>query len=132
MTHSGFSANKGNTEDVIYALSEVPGIDAITFSHTHKVFPAKSESMLDGLFLGSDKKPLPGIDNAKGTINGVPAVQAGYGGGSLGLIDLTLKKEKGKWTVLNSQSSTREIWVDVKDPVTGKTKTESTVALIKK
>ncbi|MEH6994527.1 bifunctional 2',3'-cyclic-nucleotide 2'-phosphodiesterase/3'-nucleotidase [Neobacillus drentensis] len=128
MTHSGFSANKGNTEDVIYSLSEVPGIDAITFSHTHKVFPAKSESMLDGLFLGSDKKPLPGIDNAKGTINGVPAVQAGYGGGSLGLIDLTLKKEKGKWTVLNSQSSTREIWVDVKDPVTGKTKTESTVA----
>lgn len=128
MTHSGFSANKGNTEDVIYSLSEVPGIDAITFSHTHKLFPAKSEAALDGLFLGPDKKPLPGVNNAKGTINGVPAVQAGYGGGSLGLIDLTLKKDKGKWSVVNSQSSTREIWVDVKDPVTGKTKTESTVA----
>jgi 2',3'-cyclic-nucleotide 2'-phosphodiesterase / 3'-nucleotidase / 5'-nucleotidase len=128
LTHSGFSSNKGNTEDVIYSLSEVPGIDAITFSHTHKVFPAKTEAALDGLFLGSDKKPLPGVDNAKGTINGVPAVQAGYGGGSLGLIDLTLKKEKGKWSVVNSQSSTRETWKDVKDPATGKTVTESTVA----
>ncbi|MFX3623295.1 MAG: bifunctional 2',3'-cyclic-nucleotide 2'-phosphodiesterase/3'-nucleotidase [Ectobacillus sp.] len=128
MAHSGFSKDKNNTEDVIYSLSEVPGISAITFSHTHKVFPAKTESALDGLFLGPDKKPLPGVDNAKGTINGVPAVQAGYGGGSLGLIDLSLKKERGTWKVVNSQSSTRETYVDVKDPATGKTKTESTVA----
>ncbi|PLR80113.1 bifunctional 2',3'-cyclic-nucleotide 2'-phosphodiesterase/3'-nucleotidase [Bacillus canaveralius] len=128
MTHSGFSANKGNTEDVIYSLSEVPGINAITFSHTHKVFPAKTEAALDGLFLGPDKKPLPGVDNAKGTINGVPAVQAGYGGGSLGIIDLELKKEKGEWSVVNSQSSTRETYKDVKDPATGKTVTESTVS----
>lgn len=129
MTHSGFSSNKDNREDVIYALTEeVPGIDAVTFSHTHKVFPAKSESALDGLFLGADKKPLPGVDNARGTINGVPAVQAGYGGGSLGIIDLQLKKEKGKWSVVNSQSSTREIYKDVKDPATGKTVTQSTVA----
>uniref|UniRef100_UPI003F55E051 bifunctional 2',3'-cyclic-nucleotide 2'-phosphodiesterase/3'-nucleotidase n=1 Tax=Peribacillus sedimenti TaxID=3115297 RepID=UPI003F55E051 len=127
MTHSGFSSNKANTEDVIYSLSEVPGIDAITFSHTHKVFPAKSEAALDGLFLGADKKPLPGVDNAKGTINGVPAVQAGYGGGSLGIIDLELKKERGKWSVVNSQSTTREIYKDVKDPATNKTVTESTV-----
>ena len=55
MAHSGFSSNKQNTEDVIYSLSEVKGIDAITFSHTHKVFPAKTEAALDGLFLGADK-----------------------------------------------------------------------------
>lgn len=109
MTHSGFSGNKDNSEDVIYALSEVSGIDAITFSHTHKLFPAKTEAALDGLFKGADGKPLPGVDNEKGTINGVPAVQAGYGGGSLGIIDLSLKKEKGKWSVVNSQSLTREI-----------------------
>lgn len=127
MTHSGFSSDKANTEDVIYSLSEVPGIDAITFSHTHKLFPAKTEAALDGLFLGADKKPLPGVDNAKGTINGVPAVQAGYGGGSLGLIDLQLKEEKGKWSVVNSQSSTRETYKDVKDSASGKTITESTV-----
>jgi 2',3'-cyclic-nucleotide 2'-phosphodiesterase / 3'-nucleotidase / 5'-nucleotidase len=127
MAHSGFSGNKNNTEDVIYSLSEVPGIDAITFSHTHKVFPAKSEAALDELFLGPDKKPLPGVNNQRGTINGVPAVQAGYGGGSLGIIDLVLTKEKGKWRVVTSQSSTRETWKDIKDPATGKTKTVSTV-----
>ncbi|NWQ39376.1 bifunctional 2',3'-cyclic-nucleotide 2'-phosphodiesterase/3'-nucleotidase [Bacillus sp. EB106-08-02-XG196] len=109
MTHSGFSGNKANSEDVIYALSEVPGIDALTFSHTHKLFPAKTDAALDGLFKGADGKPLPGVDNTKGTINGVPAVQAGYGGGSLGIIDLDLVKVKGKWTVADSQSKTREI-----------------------
>ncbi|WP_350020119.1 bifunctional 2',3'-cyclic-nucleotide 2'-phosphodiesterase/3'-nucleotidase [Priestia flexa] len=132
LAHSGFSSNKNNSEDTIYALSEVQGIDAITFSHTHKVFPAKTEAALDGLFLDANKKPLPGVDNAKGTINGVPAVQAGYGGGSLGLIDLSLEKKKGKWAVINSQSSTREIYKDVKDPQTGKTVTQSTVESDKK
>jgi len=132
LAHSGFSGNKNNSEDTIYALSEVQGIDAITFSHTHKVFPAKTEAALDGLFLDANKKPLPGVDNAKGTINGVPAVQAGYGGGSLGLIDLSLEKKKGKWAVINSQSSTREIYKDVKDPQTGKTVTQSTVESDKK
>jgi 2',3'-cyclic-nucleotide 2'-phosphodiesterase / 3'-nucleotidase / 5'-nucleotidase len=116
MTHSGFSSNKENTEDVIYALSEVPGIDAITFSHTHKLFPAASVSALDVLFKGADGQPLPGVDNDKGTINGVPAVQAGYGGGSLGIIDLDLVKVKGKWSVKDSQSSTRQI--DSPTPVT--------------
>jgi 2',3'-cyclic-nucleotide 2'-phosphodiesterase / 3'-nucleotidase / 5'-nucleotidase len=109
MTHSGFSGNKENSEDVIYALSEVKGIDAITFSHTHKLFPAKDLKSLDGLFKGADGQPLQGVDNVKGTINGVPAVQAGYGGGSLGIIDLSLKKEKGKWSVVDSQSKTLEI-----------------------
>ncbi|SEN70735.1 2',3'-cyclic-nucleotide 2'-phosphodiesterase / 3'-nucleotidase / 5'-nucleotidase [Mesobacillus persicus] len=109
MAHSGFSGNEANTEDTVYALSKVSGIDAITFSHTHKVFPAKDVKSLDALFKGADGQPLPGVDNAKGTINGVVAVQAGYGGGALGIIDLTLQKVKGKWSVASSQSSTRAI-----------------------
>ncbi|MFD1019710.1 bifunctional 2',3'-cyclic-nucleotide 2'-phosphodiesterase/3'-nucleotidase [Thalassobacillus hwangdonensis] len=107
MAHSGFSGDESNTEDTVYALSEVDGIDAITFSHTHKVFPAASEDKLDALFLGPDGEPLPGVDNAKGTINGVPAVQAGFGGNSLGIIDLTLEKVRGKWSVTDSQSIVR-------------------------
>ncbi|WP_404328691.1 bifunctional 2',3'-cyclic-nucleotide 2'-phosphodiesterase/3'-nucleotidase [Mesobacillus maritimus] len=109
MAHSGFSGNEANTEDTVYALSKVSGVDAITFSHTHKVFPAKDVTSLDALFKGADGQPLPGVDNAKGTINGVAAVQAGYGGGALGIIDLTLQKVKGKWSVATSQSSTRAI-----------------------
>ncbi|KZE66140.1 2',3'-cyclic-nucleotide 2'-phosphodiesterase [Fictibacillus phosphorivorans] len=105
--HSGFNSSEANTEDVIYSLSKVKGISAITFSHTHKIFPAANETSLDALFKDASGKVLPGVDNAKGTINGVPAVQAGYGGGSLGLIDLTLQQEKGSWKVVESQSSVR-------------------------
>lgn len=50
------------------------------------------------------------MDNAKGTINGVPAVQAGYGGSNLGLIDLTLEQTGGKWKVATAQSSTKTIY----------------------
>jgi 2',3'-cyclic-nucleotide 2'-phosphodiesterase len=107
--HSGFNGSSANTEDVVYGLSKVKGIDAITFSHTHKVFPAADEKSLDALFKDSSGKILPSVDNKKGTINGVPSVQAGYGGGSLGLIDLTLEKVKGKWKVTSSQSSVRNV-----------------------
>ncbi len=109
LAHSGFSGNENNTEDTVYALSKVAGIDAITFSHTHKTFPTKDAASLDTLFKGADGQPLPGVDNDKGTINGVAAVQAGYGGGSLGIIDLTLQKIKGKWDVSTSQSQTRSV-----------------------
>ncbi|WP_068536748.1 bifunctional 2',3'-cyclic-nucleotide 2'-phosphodiesterase/3'-nucleotidase [Paenibacillus glacialis] len=113
MSHSGFNGNAQasvNAEDAILPLSKVPGIDAITFSHTHKVFPAVSEKALDNLFKDSTGKLYPGVDNAKGTINGVAAVQAGYGGANLGLIDLSLEKQEGKWAVKSTQSSTRAIY----------------------
>jgi len=113
MAHSGFNGNAqagAVAEDAIYPLSKVPGIDAITFSHTHKVFPAASEKALDPLFKDAAGKVYPGVDNAKGTINGVAAVQAGYGGNNLGLIDLALTKTNGKWSVASSQSSTEPIY----------------------
>ncbi|WP_235948757.1 bifunctional 2',3'-cyclic-nucleotide 2'-phosphodiesterase/3'-nucleotidase [Paenibacillus glycinis] len=113
LTHSGFNGSAvggAGYEDAVYPLSKVPGIDAITFSHTHKVFPAPSVSALDSLFKDAQGNPLPGIDNAKGTINGVAAVQAGFGGANLGIIDLTLNKTNGKWQVANSQSSNKYIY----------------------
>ncbi|MEK5494628.1 bifunctional 2',3'-cyclic-nucleotide 2'-phosphodiesterase/3'-nucleotidase [Paenibacillus sp. FSL R7-0297] len=114
MAHTGYadSAVLGDgSENDIKALSLVPNIDAITFSHTHKVFPAATVDALDASFKNASKALLPGIDNAKGQINGVPAVQAGFGGNNLGLIDLTIKPEGDGWVVdkTNSQSSTRSI-----------------------
>lgn len=113
LAHSGFNGNAQpyvSAEDAVLPLSIVPGIDAITFSHTHKVFPTADDQSLDALFKGADGKPLPGVDNVRGTINGVPAVQAGYGGSNLGVIDLTLEKQDGKWKVVSSQSSTKAIY----------------------
>ena len=40
---------------------------------------------------------LPGVDSKKGTINGVPVVMPGSWGNHLGVIDLNIAKEKGKW-----------------------------------
>lgn len=116
LAHTGFNGNsKANTdaEDAVLLLSKVPGIDAITFSHTHKVFPAADEKSLDALFKDASGNVLAGIDNAKGTINGVPAVQAGFGGSHLGIIDLTLEQKEGEWVVTGSQSSTKAIYDSV-------------------
>ncbi|MFD0670705.1 bifunctional 2',3'-cyclic-nucleotide 2'-phosphodiesterase/3'-nucleotidase [Cohnella sp. GCM10027633] len=113
MAHTGFNGSAAahtNAEDAVLPLSKVPGIDAITFSHTHKVFPADDEKSLDALFKDASGNVLPGVDNAKGKINGVPAVQAGYGGSNLGIIDLTLEKQNGVWKVAASQSSTKAIY----------------------
>lgn len=113
MAHTGFNSKAKpyvKDEDVILPLSKVPGIDAITFSHTHKVFPATTDKALDALFKDSAGNVLPEVDNTKGTINGVPAVQAGYGGSNLGIIDLTLEKKDGVWKVASSQSSTKAIY----------------------
>lgn len=99
--HSGMSvANQtGMDENATYYLSEVDGIDAILFGHSHTVFPSKKY------------EGIKGVDTVKGTINGVPAVMPGFWGSHLGLIDLTLNYDKDqKWTVVDSQSSTRGIY----------------------
>lgn len=65
--HSGFE--RGETprfaENSVARLSEIPGIDAILFGHSHGEFP--------GPFFAN----YPKVDIARGTINGVPAVMPG-------------------------------------------------------
>ncbi|OMC95478.1 bifunctional 2',3'-cyclic-nucleotide 2'-phosphodiesterase/3'-nucleotidase, partial [Paenibacillus odorifer] len=107
MAHAGFDINAvegDGSENDINALSKVAGIDAITFSHTHKVFPTGKDDTLDGLFKDPvTDKPYNNekavIDNVNGHINGTPAVQAGYGGAYLGLIDLDIVQGDKGWTV---------------------------------
>ncbi len=98
LAHSGFSGNKDDTENVVYALSDVPGIDAITFAHTHKLFPDKTGKTLDEIFLGPDKTPWPGVNNEIGTINGIPVAQGG-------LLTLTSKKKRENGGLLNRSPS---------------------------
>ncbi len=120
MAHTGFDidavAGDGSEND-INALSKVPGIDAITFSHTHKVFPTGNNDTLDGSFKDPiTKLPYANdkavIDNVNGLINGTPAVQAGYGGAYLGLIDLDIVQGEKGWMVdkQSSNASTRSIY----------------------
>ncbi|MFD1182695.1 bifunctional 2',3'-cyclic-nucleotide 2'-phosphodiesterase/3'-nucleotidase [Paenibacillus timonensis] len=98
--HSGFEdiPQTPLMENSVLYLSKVEGIDAILFGHAHKVFP-------DASFEGKT-----GVDLSKGTINGVPAVEPGYWGNNLGIIDLTLEKSGDAWTVKNSKVAVKPIY----------------------
>ncbi len=98
--HSGVSSEpyKKGAENSTYYLADVKGIDAITFGHSHAVFPGK----------GFDN--IQGVDNQKGTINGIAAVMPGRWGSHVGVIDLTLEQQQGKWRVVDGRSEARPIF----------------------
>ncbi|MED4585539.1 bifunctional 2',3'-cyclic-nucleotide 2'-phosphodiesterase/3'-nucleotidase [Brevibacillus choshinensis] len=98
--HSGLGPveTAANLENASYQLSKIEGIDAILFGHSHLVFPGP----------GFDN--IEGVDGAKGLINGKPAVMPGYWGNNLGVIDLTLTQENGKWKVADSTSKAVPIY----------------------
>ena len=99
--HSGLvtAERVGGEENASYYLSQVDGIDVILFGHAHRNFPG------DAFYEG-----LAGVDNVKGTINGVPAVMPGYWGKYLGYIDLSLEKNtQGVWSVVDSESVLKPI-----------------------
>lgn len=114
LAHTGFDGKASLTdcdeENAVLPLSLVPGIDAITFSHTHKIFPAADRTSLDASFNDDTGHPSPDIDLLKGTIHGIPSVQAGYGGAQLGIIDLTLLHLKGRWQVVQGKSEVRNVY----------------------
>jgi len=98
--HSGVSSDpyKVMAENSVYYLTQVPGIDAIAFGHSHAVFPSKSFAK------------LPGADIEKGTINGIPAVMPGRWGDHVGIMDLVLDKQGDTWKVTNAQTEARPIY----------------------
>lgn len=115
--HSGISSDphKVGAENSTYYLSEIEGIDAIAFGHSHAVFPGK----------GFDN--IPGVDNQKGTINGVAAVMPGRWGSHVGVIDLELKEQDGKWQVVKGQTEARPIF----DKTAQKPLTEADAEIVK-
>ncbi|MFY9996786.1 MAG: 2',3'-cyclic-nucleotide 2'-phosphodiesterase [Leclercia sp.] len=100
VAHSGLSADpyQAMAENSVYYLSEVPGVDAILFGHAHAVFP------------GKDFASIKGADIAKGTLNGVPSVMPGMWGDHLGVVDLVLNNDGGKWQVTQSKAEARPIY----------------------
>jgi len=100
VAHSGLDGapRKGGDENAAAYLAELPGVDAILAGHQHKVFP------------GKDFEGLPKADMAKGTVNGIPVVMPGFWGSHLGVIDLTLSGENGRWTVAEGRSAARPIY----------------------
>ena len=100
LAHSGFEF--GETvffaENTVARLAEVPGVDAIVFGHSHGEFP--------GRFFNRHPK----VDLARGTINGVPAVMAGFWGSHLGVIDLLLDRSSGQWKTADARAELRPVF----------------------
>src|SRR5690606_7337725 len=90
-----------NLENASVLLAGVDGIDAIVTGHSHLDFPGPK-------FL-EDGKDLPGLDGAKGLVNGKPGVMGGFWGSHLGLVDLLLERDGNAWKVIGSTSEARPI-----------------------
>lgn len=98
--HSGLSSDpyQAMAENSVYYLSQVPGIDAIMFGHAHAVFPSEEFAAIKG------------ADIKQGTLNGIPAVMPGMWGDHLGVVDLVLENQQGKWAVSQAKAEARPIY----------------------
>ena len=93
ISHGGLdnSTYSPTMENGSYHLSKVAGVDAMLIGHSHQIFPDAASTV--GQF------NLPGVDNVKGTVNGVPTVMANYWGKHLGVVNLALTYDGKKWNV---------------------------------
>lgn len=98
--HSGLSGDPYKTmaENSVYYLSQVKGINAIMFGHAHAVFPSEEFANIKG------------ADIKQGTLNGVPAVMPGMWGDHLGVVDMVLNNNDGKWQVETARAEARPIY----------------------
>ena len=98
LCHSGISrlASTRGEENAGQDLAKLGGVDALFLGHQHLLLP------------GEDFAGLPGVDAERGSIEGKPAVMAGFWGGHLGIIDLCLEMDTG-WRVVEAQVAVRPI-----------------------
>ncbi|PLP60690.1 bifunctional 2',3'-cyclic-nucleotide 2'-phosphodiesterase/3'-nucleotidase [Mesorhizobium loti] len=100
LSHSGIDIKQSEMmENASFFVAGVEGIDAVFTGHQHLVFPGKK-----------DFQQLAGVDAEKGTLQGKPAVMAGFWGSHMGLIDLLLERDGGKWRVVSATSEARPIF----------------------
>lgn len=104
--HSGIgsSENPGDpkAENAVFAITQVPDIDAVMFGHSHSVFPSSNYS------------DLPEADIEKGLLNGIPAVMPGRWGDNMGQVDFTLSLVNGEWQVIDATAKSVAIYDGVK------------------
>ena len=100
LSHSGIDVKQGDMmENASFFVAGVEGIDAVFTGHQHLVFPGKK-----------DFQELDGVDTKNGTLGGKPAVMGGFWGSHMGLIDLLLESDGGKWRVVSATSEARPIY----------------------
>lgn len=84
-------------ENAAIPLAGIDGLDVLLLGHSHQIFPSPA-------FAG-----LAGVDVARGTIAGKPAVMAGCYGSHVGVIDLVLQRAADGWCIASSFAHARPI-----------------------
>ncbi|WP_445145553.1 bifunctional 2',3'-cyclic-nucleotide 2'-phosphodiesterase/3'-nucleotidase [Dyella sp. Tek66A03] len=73
-------------------LAAVPGIDVLLLGHAHTEFPGPR-------YVG-----MQDVDAERGFVRGTPAVMGGFFGKDLGVIQLALDRQNGRWVIDKSQT----------------------------
>lgn len=103
MSHSGIGDNDylQGEENVGYQIASAKGIDAVVTGHSHAEFPSGNGA---GVY-----EKIPGVDGINGKINGIPVTMGGKYGDHLGVIQLNLLYQGGKWKVDQSHTEIRKV-----------------------
>ncbi len=94
LCHSGVGGERHEPgmENAAVPIAAVPGLDALVLGHTHEVFP-------------DPRRPAsPAVDPVAGTLHGKPAVQPGFFGSHVGVIDLDLRLTPGGWAMVGHRA----------------------------
>ncbi len=99
LCHSGIgaAAPSPQMENASIPLAEIDGVDVILTGHSHLTFP------------GSSHPPQSCVDPILGQLHGKPAVMAGSLGSYLGVIDLLLERQSGRWAITDQEVALRPI-----------------------
>ncbi len=106
VSHTGLSIQPIESqiarENPGYYLAQIQGVDALILGHDHTEFP--------GAFEG-----VPGVDNERGLIHGVPTILPGSWGSHLGVIHLDLSYDwnTGAWEVLSGHSELLPVTAEI-------------------
>jgi 2',3'-cyclic-nucleotide 2'-phosphodiesterase/3'-nucleotidase len=97
LCHTGLTRDRADRDNPGLALATETGADVVVLGHGHQVFP------------GPDFADLPGADIARGTIAARPVTMPGALGSHLGVVDLVLRRDAGRWHVTDAQAATRPV-----------------------
>ena len=96
MSDADYSADMENPG--LY-IAQIPGVDGLIMGHQHNTFPDRGNS---------PAYTYTGVDNAAGTVHGVPTVMASSWGKGLGVIDYSLNWDGKAWQI-DTPKTTAEV-----------------------